>query len=63
MRLNTRRRTAVATTTRLARYPRNDKVRRYEGRGRIDGERALVGTSRGIFTVHVRERVGASVED
>ena len=63
MRLNTRRRTAVATMTRLPRYARNDKVRTYEGRRRIDGGRALVGPSRGIFTVRARERVGASVED
>ena len=42
MRLNTRRRTAVATTTRLPRYARNDKVRTHEGRRRIDGARASV---------------------
>ena len=42
MRLNTRRRTAVATTTRLPRYARNDKVRTHEGRRRIDGGRTSV---------------------
>ena len=42
MRLNTRRRTAVATTTRLPRYARNDKVRTHEGQRRIDGGRTSV---------------------
>ena len=36
MRLNTRRRTAVATATRLPRYARNDKVGMHEGLNSID---------------------------
>ncbi len=41
MRLNTRRRTAVATATGLPRYARNDKVGAHERRNRIAGTVAL----------------------
>ena len=41
MKLNTRRRTAVATAMRLPRYARNDKVGARERRNRIAGTVAL----------------------